>query len=632
MVLDLYRPLKAVFSCGLSSVIMGAMENKGLNIFNSKYILASPDTATDKDFEHIDVVVGHEYFHNWSGNRVTCRDWFQLSLKEGFTVFREQQFTQWVTQSPVARIEEVKNLMTRQFAEDSGPLAHSVRPDSYMEINNFYTVTIYEKGAEVIRMLYTILGPDRYRSGTDLYFNRFDGQAVTTDDFVAALQEASGIDLIQFKLWYTQAGTPTVTVLEHYDSELQKYTLSLSQFIPETPGQTNKQPMHIPITVGLLDENGNDFPLKDPVLSLTKTEQQFVFEDIPVKPHLSILRNFSAPVKIKREVSDKEWAFLLNKDSDDFNRWFAGQQLYTNILLRLINDVQQQKTLQVPEILLETFASLLVDTQLNVKLKSELLMLPSTQFMIDAMPIADPQAIYQAKKFVATTIAQKFNKELRTMYENYTLSEPYQYNAHDSASRACRNAILGYILSPKTEDAITLANEQYNKANNMTDCLAALAGLASIDCNQRIEALIDFYSTWSSNPLVVNKWLAIQAMADLDDTLYQVKTLMQHEAFDIKNPNKVYALIGGFGTGNPVKFHAENGEGYKFLTDVVLELNAINPQVAARMLNPLTQWQKFNNKHQDLMCTQLLRIKDSGDLSSDILEIVTKSLDRYVSK
>ncbi len=611
---------------------MGAMENKGLNIFNSKYILASADTATDKDFEHIDVVVGHEYFHNWSGNRVTCRDWFQLSLKEGFTVFREQQFTQHITQSPVTRIEEVKNMITRQFAEDAGPLAHPVRPDSYMEINNFYTVTIYEKGSEVIRMLHTLLGPEKYRIGTDLYFARFDGQAVTTDDFVAVMQESSGIDLTQFRLWYTQAGTPEVTVEESYDPAQKTYTLSLSQYTPDTPGQTNKQPLHIPIALGLLDANGNDIHIDNNVLSLTKAQQQFVFENIASEPHLSILRDFSAPIKIKRVVSDEKLSFLLIKDSDNFNRWYSGQQLYVNMLLKLVTDVQNEKTLRLPELLAETFVQILLDDQLNISLKSELLTLPSTQILIDAMQPADTDAIYVAKKFVITSLAEKFYKELHTMYETYAVPGPYKYTAEDAAKRASRNVILSYILSTKKPDAIILAEQQYNKANNMTDTIAALATLVNINCNQRIEALIDFYNTWSSNPLVVNKWFAIQAGSDLDDTLEQVKALMRHEAFDIKNPNKVYALIGGFCIGNPVKFHVATGDGYKFLGDIVLQLNNLNPQVASRMINPLTQWQKFDPARQELMCQQLIRIKNEKNLSTDLTEVVSKSLEKYGSK
>lgn len=611
---------------------MGAMENKGLNIFNSKYVLVSPATATDRDYAGVDLVIGHEYFHNWSGNRVTCRDWFQLSLKEGFTVFREQQFTQDITNSPVARIEEVKGLITRQFAEDAGPLAHPVRPDQYTEINNFYTATIYEKGAEVIRMLHTLLGVEKFRAGTDLYFSRFDGHAVTTDDFASALQEASGVDLTQFRLWYTQAGTPEVTVLENYDPHNKTYTLHLSQYLPDTPGQSNKQPLHIPISIGLLDENGNDIRIDTPVLSLTKPEQEFVFENINTKPHLSILRDFSAPVKLKRNVDAEELAFILAKDSDNFNRWFAGQQLYMNTILHLVADVQKGLELKLPDLLRETFAQILLDPNLNISLKAELLVLPSSQLIIDTMQPADPDAIYTVKKFIVTTLSAHLPKELHTMYETYHVYGMYKYTSEFAAKRTCRNTILGYITALKTPDAIALAELQYDKANNMTDKIAALANLASINCNQRIEALLDFYDSWSTNPLVVNKWLMIQATADLDDVLDQVKSLMKHPSFDIKNPNNVQALIGGFCVGNPIKFHASSGEGYKFLADVVLELNPLNPQVAARMLIPLTQWQKFDAARQKLMCRELIRIKQADNLSSDVSEIISKALDRYESK
>jgi len=607
---------------------MGAMENKGLNIFNSKYVLVSPATATDIDYEGVDIVIGHEYFHNWSGNRVTCRDWFQLSLKEGFTVFREQQFTQDITQSPVARIDKAKTLMLRQFAEDAGPLAHPVRPDSYIEINNFYTMTIYEKGAEVIRMMLTLLGPQKFRAGTDLYFARFDGQAVTTDDFVTALQDASGIDLTQFKLWYTQAGTPEVTVLEAYDASSKTYTLTLAQHIPDTPGQTNKQPMHIPIAIGLLDDNGNDMPIGTPVLSLTQIEQSFVFNNIASKPQLSILRNFSAPVKLKHDESIEYLAFMLEKDCDNYNRWYCGQRLYMKILLELTKDAQQGNDLKLPEFIYEIFVNILLDSQLNLDLKAELLNLPPIQMLIDNMLPADPDAIYTAKKFMVTSLASRFEKELLQMYREYALHGPYQYTPEDAAHRTCRNTILSYLLSNKTPAGIVLAVEQYNKANNMTDTIAALAGLASIESNERIAALIEFYDRWSTNPLVINKWLMIQATADLEAVLDQVRDLMRHEAFDIKNPNKVQALIGGFCVGNPVRFHVLSGAGYKFLADIVLELNAINPQVAARMLTPLTQWQRFSEQRQKLMCGELLRIQQSASLSTDVLEIVNKALNR----
>lgn len=611
---------------------MGAMENKGLNIFNAKYVLASPATASDADFENIDSVIGHEYFHNWSGNRVTCRDWFQLSLKEGFTVFREQQFTQYITQSPVCRIEQIKLLMARQFTEDAGPLAHPVRPDSYMEINNFYTMTIYEKGAEVIGMLHTILGPKKFRQGTDLYFARHDGQAVTTDDFVAAMQDASGIDLTQFKRWYTQAGTPEVTVFEEYDAATKVYTLKLAQYTPDTPDQINKLPLYIPISIGLLDSAGKDMPLDSTVLSLTETEQSFVFKNIAEKPKLSILRNFSAPVRIKHKVSAEQLAFMLAHDSDNFNRWYAGQQLYLQTIMHLIDSVQHDRSLKLPDLIVDSFKAVLLDKTLNVSLKAELLTLPSTTQIIDAMQEADPDAIYIAKKFVLIALANKLHKELLHAHEQYVLTGPYKYTAHDAAFRNCKNVILFYLTVNKSVEAVKMLTEQYYKSNNMTDTLAAMACLVNIDCPARGEILDDFYQKWQHNPLVINKWLTLQTQSDLDNVLQQVQALTEHVAFDIKNPNKVYALLGGFSAGNPVKFHVVSGAGYKFLTDMIIKLNALNPQIAARLLTPLTQWQKFNPVRQKLMCSELIRIKQTPNLSTDVLEIVSKTLENYVCK
>jgi aminopeptidase N len=611
---------------------MGAMENKGLNIFNTACVLASPSTATDLDFQTIDAVVGHEYFHNWSGNRVTCRDWFQLSIKEGFTVFREQQFSEYISKSPVSRIEDVKVLMVRQFSEDSGPLAHSVRPESYMEINNFYTMTIYEKGAEVIRMLHTILGAEKFRAGTDLYFSRHDGHAVTAEDFVAAMQEASGIDLQQFKLWYVQAGTPEVTVTESYDAQSKSYKLKLAQHTPDTPGQTNKAPVHIPVVIGLLDQDGKDIPLENTVLSLKQSEQVFEFKNISVQPKLSILRNFSAPVKIKHEVSAEHLAFMLAHDSDDFNRWYAGQQLYLQTILLLIQDLEHGKTLHLPETMLSSFKAVLLDNNLNLALKAELLSMPSNQQIIDNLKQANPELVYAVKKFVVTTLEHKLHNELLEKYYEYKLSGPYQYKAEHVAARTCKNTILAYLLLNKSKEAISLGLEQYQHANNMTDAAAALGCLANIDCKEREEALADFYAKWESNALVVNKWLRIQAMSDIDDVLEQIKALRKHPAFDLKNPNNVQALIGAYCIGNLIRFHSADGEGYKFLADIVLELNAINPQVAARTLRPLTQWHKFVPELQTLMCAQLSRIKQSPNLSSDVLELVTKTLNNHDSK
>ncbi len=595
---------------------MGAMENKGLNIFNSKYILVSAATATDADFESVDSVIGHEYFHNWSGNRVTCRDWFQLSLKEGFTVFREQQFTQDLTESPVVRIENAHMLMARQFTEDAGPLAHPVRPDSYVEINNFYTATVYEKGAEVIRMMHTLLGPKKFRAGTDLYFAKFDGQAVTTDDFVAAMEEASGIDLTQFKLWYTQAGTPEIEVKEYYDTAAKKYVLSLKQQIPDTPGQINKQAMHIPIKVGLLGKNGRDLPITNEVLSLTSAEQEFSFENINEKPTLSILRDFSAPVKIQRNTSLEELAFLFANDMDNFSRWYAGQELYTKVLF----DNSEYSLLE------KSFTQVLQNQELNLSLRAELLRLPSFSQLVQAEQPADPDKIYQARKNITKKLVDTLHLQMADVYQEYAANGPYQYTAEHVAFRGMKNLMLTYLLKEGSQQYIDLAVKQYHNANNMTDTVAVLNGISGLECPEREQLFDDFYSKWSSNPLVVNKWFGMQAYADTTNCLGRVEQLMQHEAFDIKNPNKVYALVGAFCMGNPAHFHAKSGAGYKFLADAVIRLNALNPQVAARMLTPLTEWRKYISQRQDLMQKELQRIADEGSLSPDVYEIVSKAL------
>jgi len=478
--------------------------------------------------------------------------------------------------------------------------------------------------------MHTLLGKDKFRAGTDLYFKQYDGQAVTTDDFVAALQTASGIDLSQFKLWYTQAGTPEITVSESYNSAEQTYTLVLQQQTPPTPGQPVKHALHIPIAIGLLDQYGKDIPIKEKILSLTQAEQSFTFNNIPCQPRLSILRDFSAPVKIKHEVSDEHLSFMLAHDSDDFNRWFAGQQLYTKNIFALMDDIEQGRELKLSTLLLESFRSVLLDDGLNLSLKAELICMPLTTQLIDATQQANPDLIHTAKKFIITNLATALHDQLMDLYVKHKLVGNYKYSSHDVAARTFKNVILSYILSTKTQEGINLATEQYYSANNMTDIMASMSTLVNIGCKERTQIFAEFYTKWADNPLVINKWLDLQARSDLDDTLQQVQNLMQHKSFDIKNPNKVYSLIGGFCTGNPVKFHAATGSGYKFLADIVLQLNAINPQVAARMLNPLSQWQKFTSDRQKLMCAQLLRIKQAANLSLDVLELVTKTLDNRV--
>lgn len=604
---------------------MGAMENKGLNIFNAKYILARPETATDIDFENIDSVVGHEYFHNWSGNRVTCRDWFQLSLKEGFTVFRDQHFSADITQSTVSLIENASQLRSIQFSEDAGPLAHPVRPEAYVEINNFYTSTIYEKGAEVIRMLKTLLGWDTFRKGTDLYFERHDGQAVTTEDFVAAMEAVSGQDLTQFKLWYSQAGTPEIEVEEQYDKSKQIYQLTLTQECKPTLGQPVKQPMHIPISVGLLDSEGRDLLKDNAILSLKEKQQTFTFPNILEKPTLSILRNFSAPVKIKSPLTNEELSFLLAHDSDDFNRWEAGQKLSERVILQLVKDFQDKKPLKVNSLWLQAHMAVLENCQLNRALKVEILSLPSTSYLLEMLKPADPDALYAVKKFLMLEIAKAGESIFLKLYHENHLPNRYQYTTEDAEKRSLRNICLMYLSQMQEPEYITLAMHQWQTAHNMTDSYAALSVLCDIDCSQRKEVLQDFYDQWQHDPLVMDKWLRVQAWSDLPNTLEIVQNLMNHPIFDITNPNKVYSLIGAFGA-NTVHFHQKNGNGYQFLTDVILKIDPLNPQVAARMIHPLTNWKIFDTDRQAKMRAQLERIQSTPGLSKDMLEMVNKAL------
>jgi aminopeptidase N len=616
---------------------MGAMENKGLNVFNSRYVLARPDTATDGDYLGIESVIGHEYFHNWSGNRVTCRDWFQLSLKEGFTVFRDQEFSADLNSRGVQRIQDVNVLRTHQFREDAGPMAHPVRPDAYVEINNFYTVTVYNKGAEVVRMLAHLVGPAGFRQGTDLYFERHDGQAVTTDDFVRAMEDANGVDFSQFKRWYEQAGTPLVTASQHYDAGRQTFTLTLKQSCPPTPGQGEKLPFHIPVAVGLLDEQGRDLPLKlagaEPategslVLHLTAAEQQFIFEDVPCAPTPSLLRGFSAPVKIDSDLSEAQRYFLMAHDSDPFNRWEAGQQVAVRLILGLAADHQQGRELVLEPGFVEAFARTLSDARLDNALKAEALSLPSEAYLAEFMRPIDPEAIFAARQFVRQSLAAQLRSQLLAAYQANTDPGEYRIDPAAIGRRALKNTCLRYLLSDATDlEAQQLCLAQFEAAANMTDVMATLGSLVQLDIPAREQALAAFYDKWQQEPLVVDKWLSLQAASRLPNTLETVKALTGHEAFSIKNPNKVRALIGAFCNGNPLRFHAADGAGYGFLVDHVLELDALNPQVAARICSPLTQWRHYDEQRQTLMRAQLERLLAAPGLSRDVYEVVSKSL------
>jgi aminopeptidase N len=620
----------------ISDFNMGAMENKGLNIFNTKYVLAKLETATDDDYVHILSVIGHEYFHNWSGNRVTCRDWFQLSLKEGLTIFRDQSFTEDVLSHAVMRIRDVHDLRESQFPEDAGPLAHPVRPDHYIEINNFYTATVYNKGAEVLRMLQTILGKAMFRKGMDLYFARHDGQAVTIEDYMKTMEDVSGIDLTQFRLWYSQAGTPQVSVEDHYDAQQKTYTLMLKQTCPPTPGQPHKLPMIIPIKMGLLDQQGNDIPLQindqlietEKVLQLQEASQTFQFNNVPHKPVASLLRNFSAPVKLNYPGADL--LFLFKHDTDAFNRWEAGQQYFLKLMLSTVHDYQNKHTSQLPEAAQEVIASILQSDGKDKWLLSEMLMLPTEKYLGEQMTIVDVDAVHHAREFVLFTLAERLQDILLATYKKYQHSGKSQhFNVEEIGYRNLQNCALRYLLYlPKYAE---LAMQQFkdNLHSNMTDTLAALIGLSHLETNDRIQALDLFYNTWKKDALVVDKWFAIQAASKLPNTLAQVKKLVHHDAFDIKNPNKVYSLIGTFANRNPVNFHAKNGEGYTFLSHIVLQIDKFNPLISARIITPLTTWRRYDHHRQKLMREQLEFILQDKQISKDLYEMTAKSLEEH---
>jgi aminopeptidase N len=617
---------------------MGAMENKGLNIFNSSCVLASPDTATDADYYNIQSIIGHEYFHNWSGNRVTCRDWFQLSLKEGFTVFRDQEFSADLNSRPVKRIADVNLLRSHQFAQDASPMAHPVRPDSYIEISNFYTVTVYNKGAEVVRMIRKLCGGEGFRKGCDLYFERHDGQAVTTDDFVKAMEDANGIDLGQFRRWYSQAGTPVVSASTDFDAARQRLTLTLSQRCPPTPGQASKAPFHIPVEVALLDARGTALPLQLSgeavsgttvrILELTAEQQSFTFERVATAPTVSLLRGFSAPVKVEIPRSNQALAFLFANDPDPFNRWDAGQSLSINTLLKLVTDVQNGSQLQLDEAFIDAFRATLEHPELDPALISQALTLPSEAYLADQCETVDIEAIHQAREFATKKLATRLHGSFAASYARLHNEGPYLFDADHMAQRSLKNLSLAYLLESTAADERPRCLQQLDRANNMTDSLAALSALAQHDWPERAARLGQFYERWQHDPQVVDKWFAIQAGSRLPDSLAQVKKLMTHPAFRLTNPNKVRALISRFCMGNQIRFHAADGEGYRFLADQVIELDSINPQMAARLVSALSRWRRFDSHRQQLMQQQLQRIIERPKASKDVFEIVSKSLEQ----
>jgi aminopeptidase N len=615
----------------VSDFNMGAMENKGLNVFNTKYVLAKPDTATDFDYQGIETVIAHEYFHNWTGNRVTCRDWFQLSLKEGLTVFRDQEFSADQGSRAVKRIGDVRGLRAAQFREDGGPLAHPVQPASYLAIDNFYTATVYNKGAEVIRMMATIIGKAAFRRGMDLYFQRHDNHAVTIDDFVAAMQDASGVDLSRFKRWYHQAGTPEISVEDSYDAATRRYSLTVKQRTPPTPGQPDKEPLVIPIAIGLLDGNGQELATRldgedeaqsgTRVLLASQAESRFTFVDVASPPVPSLLRGFSAPVKLSG-VSRDRLLFLAAHDTDPFARWEAGQQYATGLLLDMIGALQRGESPAVEPALIQAMESTLDATDLDPAFKAEALALPGEAFLADQMEVIDPDAIHDARDLTRRAIASALHDKLRTTYNGMTAAGPYTTDGAAVGRRSLRNTCLAYLSA--NGDA-SLAKAQFDAGRNMTDVLAALSVLSGIDGLERSEALASFHRAWRDDALVLDKWFGIQAVSPLPDIMAAVRALFSHPDFDLRNPNRVRALVGSFAV-NQVRFHAADGTGYQFLADTIILLDPANPQIAARMVSSLGQWRRFDSGRQALMQQALRRIIERPGLSTNTFEMASKSL------
>ncbi|MFA7292986.1 MAG: aminopeptidase N [Rhodocyclaceae bacterium] len=614
----------------VSDFNMGAMENKGLNIFNSKLLLATPDTATDVDYENIEAVVAHEYFHNWTGNRVTCRDWFQLTLKEGLTVFRDQEFTADMLATEggdsaraVKRIEDVRVLRAAQFPEDSGPMAHPIRPDSYQEINNFYTATVYEKGAEVIRMIATLLGRDGFRKGMDLYFQRHDGQAVTCDDFVAAMADANSRDLTQFLRWYSRPGTPLLNAVGKYDAAAQTYTLTLTQ-----QSQGN-EPLLIPVAVGLIGSNGRDLPDTTRLLELGTPEKTWTFTGITERPVLSLLRGFSAPVLVNFEEDDATLAFRMAHDADPFNRWDAAQRFMERTVLTLASDAAAGRPLTSPESFITAFGKLLADPSLDPAFHAQALALPGEAYLLERMHPADPAGLRAALMHLMHDLGLRFLNTWRDTHAACCIKGEYRYHPADIGKRALANLCLRYLCAAGSNTGRQVAMAQFEAANNITECLGALSALAQSPAPEREIAITAFHGRYADDALVLDKWFALQAgawhwEAGAEPTLARVRRLMAHPAFTASNPNKVYALLGTFFRANPGEFHTP--EGHAFWAEQIIALNAINPQVAARMARALEHWKGFTPALQASMRAALESVQASEGLSPDVAEIVGKAL------
>jgi len=620
----------------VSDFNMGAMENKGLNVFNDALVLASPETATDGTFIGIERVIAHEYFHNWTGNRVTCRDWFQLCLKEGLTVFRDQQFCADQRSATVERIREVRGLKAAQFPEDAGPLAHPVRPDRYIEINNFYTATVYSKGAEVVRMLQTLLGREGFRRGMDLYFERHDGQAATVEDFIACFADASGKDLAQFMTWYSQAGTPELTCQLRHDARAQIADLTITQVLPPTPGQAKKKPLHIPFKLGLLDGGGRELELTlasgerlvNGLVELRKRSEKFRFRGIAAKPVASLLREFSAPVNLTADRTDADLQFLMANDSDLFNRWQAAQDYATRVLLEAVAARRRKERAKQPTDLIDALAVTLTDGSLDPDYRAQFLVLPSESDLARIIGRdVDPQAIHKARSALHKAIGTRLHAAFTETYRRMETPGPYSPAPEQAGRRALRNVALGYLTSRARPEDIARAAAHFARSPNLTDETAALSILSNFNLPERAAALERFYERWKGDHLVIDGWFACQAASRLASSLATVKRLTRHPLFSVKNPNKVRALIGVFAWGNPVNFNRPDGRGYAFVADRVIEIDAFNPQIAARLLSAFRSWKVLEPGRRQEAKKSLQRIARTKPLSHDVFEIVSKTLE-----
>jgi len=614
----------------ISDFNMGAMENKGLNVFNTKYVLARPETATDADHHGIERVIAHEYFHNWTGNRITCRDWFQLSLKEGLTVFRDQEFTGDTHSRAVKRIEDAKGLRAHQFIEDSGPLSHPVRPESYLEINNFYTTTIYEKGAEVVRMIHTLIGEDAFQEGMKVYVERHDGQAVTCEDFITSMEAGSGRDLSAFRRWYSQSGTPRINVEDAFDVASGTYHLTVRQSTPPSPMQPEKGPQHIPLAIGLLDPEGRDTPVtldgedalgpETRLLELTEAEATFTFKGLSQKPVPSLPRGFSAPVIIETEPDADQLRFLMAHDSDSFVRWDAGQTYATSLILADAAMCELDLGLR------EAFEAILGDESLDHAFKALVLTLPAEGYVAQQMDPIDVDGIHSSRKALRVGLGRELSDHWLELYRKLGSNEPYRFDGPSMGRRSLRNLALGYLMAAEHEEGSALCLRQFEQADNMTDGLGALALLADSDHPERQNALEQFYDRWREEPLVIDKWFTLQAMPQRDGSLDEVRRLKSHPAFTMTNPNRVRSLIGAFAMGNPTGFHRRDGEAYRFFADQIMELDQLNPQIAARLLGIFGRWRRYDQDRQTLMRAELERILAMPKLSRNSYEVASKSM------